>query len=383
MLTKNEVLKLSDHHSSFCVSIFIPTHRSGAETMEGKDAINLKNQLKSIRTKLSDQGMSDDEIESFTKPISELIEDSTFWRYQSDGLAIFLSEELFQMHTVPVHFEAYNYLSNEFYLKPLIPLFNGDGLFYLLTLQKDDVKFFEGSRHQITEINIDDLIPGQLEDRVGYDYEDKGVQFRTQQGNQGVGTFHGQEDTESTEKKELERYFRAIDNGILNLLHDKQQTPLIIASLDYYYPIYKEISSYGNVFSKHISGNPADKDSLMLHEEAWNLVQPYFDEKRTKKLKQFSELIGTGKASANLNDILPAAFAGRIDTLFLENKADVFGVYDPKNQELRVDEKHEAPNVSLLNLLAMKVLNTGGDVYLLEKKYMPIDSAKANALYRY
>ncbi len=383
MITKKKVLELSEIHSAFCISIFIPTHRYGKETVSGKDALNLKNQLKDIKLKLEDQGMSANDLEMFVKPVNDLLDDSEFWIHQSDGLAVFLSDNLFEKYTVPVHFEAFNYVSNEFYLKPLIPLFNGDGLFYLLTLKMDDVKLYEGSRHSITEIVIDDLVPSQLEDSVGYDYEQKSLQSRTQQGNKGQGIFHGHGDSESELKKEMVKYFREIDKGLMTVLHDDQKPPLVVCCLDFHFPIYQDVNSYQNLFPEHISGNPVDKDVMRLHEEAWKLLQPYFSKTRQKKRDEFSKFIGTGKASSALNEILPAAIGGKVDTVFLENRADIYGVYNPSTQEIDIQDKHQVPNVSLMNLIAMKVLTKGGTVYLLEKEDMPDVSSKVNALFRY
>lgn len=383
MITKKEVLKLSEIHHSFCVSIFIPTHRAGKETTSGKDTINLKNQLQDIKQKLDQKGMGVNDVEKFVKPINELLNDHEFWRAQSDGLAIFLSDNLFEKYTVPVHFEAFNYLSNEFYLKPFMPLFNGDGMFYLLTLKMDEVKFYEGTRHSITELVVDDLIPSQLEDRVGYDYEQKSVQFRTQQGNNGQGMFHGHGDSDSEKKDELLRYFRQIDKGLMSMLHDDQKPPLVVCCLDFHFPIYKEVNSYQNLFPEHISGNPADKDLLLLHEEAWKLLQPYFNKTKKEEIDQYVALQGTGRTSSTINKVLPAALEGKVAALFVENRADIFGVYDPSKQEVNVDDSHEIPNVSLMNLTAIEVFAKGGTVYLLEKEDMPDATSKINALFRY
>lgn len=383
MITKKKVEELSKIHDAFCVSIFIPTHRAGKDVIDGKDAINLKNQVKEIKVKLGEHGMSVPDIETYVKPINDLINDHEFWRHQSDGLAIFLSDNFFEKYTVPVYFEEFNYLSSEFYLKPLMPLFNGDGLFYLLTLKMDQVKFYEGTRHSITEIVINDLIPGQLEDSVGYDFEQQSIQARSQQGNNGEGMFHGHGDSESELKQELMKYFREINKGLMTLLGEDQKVPLVVCCLDFHFPIYREVNSYQHLFPQHISGDPSDKDIFLLHEEAWKLLQPHFSATRQEKREKFSQFIGTGKASSDLNKILPAALQGKVDTLFLENKADVFGIYDPSTQEIEIQDSHKTPNVSLLNLLAMEVLTKGGKVYLFEKEENPNFSSEANALYRY
>ncbi len=380
MINKKDVIELSRVCKPVCISIFIPTHRAGEETLKGKDALNLKNQLKNIKKKLEQRGMSIFEIENLVKPVSELINDSEFWRHQSDGLAIFLSEGFFEKYTVPVYFEEFNYLSGEYYLKPLMPLFNGDGLFYLLTLKMDEVKFYEGTRHSITEIIIDDLIPSRLEDRVGYDYVQKSLQFRTQQGN---SIYHGHGESEAASKDELLRYFRAIDKGLMSILHDDQKPPLILACLDFHFPIYKEANTYQNLFPQHISGNPADMDVLLLHEKTWELLQPYFSRNRQEKSDQYLQFQGTGKTSSDIKEILPNAFYGKVNTLFLENRADIFGIYNSETSETILNSKHTDSNISLMNLVALKVFEQDGTVYLMEKEDMPDSSSKINALYRY
>jgi hypothetical protein len=67
MITKKEFTELSKVHSAFCISIYIPTHRAGEETLKGKDLIVLKNQLKSVKNELELQGMSETEINDFFK----------------------------------------------------------------------------------------------------------------------------------------------------------------------------------------------------------------------------------------------------------------------------------------------------------------------------
>ena len=383
MITKGEFTELSKVHSAFCISIFIPTHRAGEETLKGKDIIVLKNQLKSVKKDLELQGISETEITEFLKPVEELLEDHEFRKNMSDGLALFISKDFFRKYTLPLHFEEFSYVSNEFYLKPLMPFFNDDGMFYLLTLKADEVKFYEGARDSITEIRIDDLVPSRIEDRVGYDHEQKNLQFRTQQGGKGEGIFHGQSDNESESKEELIRYFRSIDKGLMTMLHDSQKPPLVLCCLDYYYPIYKEVNTYQNLFPDHVSGNPSDMDELLLHEKAWELVKPYFSQNRKIKSDLFLQGYNSGKSSSDLKDIIPAALQGRIDTVFLENRSDIFGIYNSSTQELRIDSEHKIPNISLMNLLAIKVFDQGGSVFLMEKENMPDDSSKVNALFRY
>ena len=266
-----------------------------------------------------------------------------------------------------------------------MPLFNGDGLFYLLTLKGDEVKFYEGTRHTITEVITPEEVPSRLEDVVGYDYEQKNLQFRSeQQGNMKAGMYHGSGEGKAEELNEMKRYFRAVNDGILKMLHDDQRPPLVVCCQDFHFPIYEEVNTYQNLYPEHVSGNPEDKDMTQLHEEAWSLLQPHFAKEREEKLKLYSQYIGTGKASADVNMIIKAAIEGRIDTLFVQNGAEIFGDYDSSTQEANVQDELTDDNISLLNLIAIKVLETDGSIYILEEEDMPDENhKKINAVYRY
>lgn len=383
MITREELIELAQIRNTPSVSIFIPTHRAGKETLNGVDAKRLKNQLKHVKQNLEKQGVQKNKVDAVIKPLTRLINDGEFWRHQSDGLAVFCSEKVFKKYTVPVSFKEFHSVSNEFYLKPLMPIFNGDGRFYLLTLKADAISFYEGTRYSITEIEVDDLTPSRLEDVVGYDFEQKSLQFRTQQGNQGAGSFHGHAKSDEKAKTELLQYFRAIDKGLMKLLHDDQTTPLVVACIDYHFPIYKEANSFKNLYPQHISGNPADMDSIELHERAWDLLKSHFSRKRQDKKAQFHELQKSGKTSSNLAEILPATLLGKVDTLFLEKNEDILGTFDPETGETKILNGENSSGISLLNLAAIKVFEQGGKVFLEEKETLPDSSSKINALFRY
>src|SRR5690606_20432714 len=120
-------------------------------------------------------------------------------------------------YTVPISFIGRTYLSSDFYITPLIPLFNITETYILLTLKKDGARLYEGNKFGLSEIDIEGLIPSRIEDSVGYDYEQKQLQFRTQLGGNKPGSFHGHGESESRNKNELLTFFREIDKGITQL----------------------------------------------------------------------------------------------------------------------------------------------------------------------
>ncbi len=388
ILTKEQFEELAKFDSNPCVSIFIPTVRAGKDVLEEKDKINLKSQWKKAVEELKNMGYPQDKIDKMGKPVFDLMDDRDFWRHQSDGLALFLADGFSRQYTLPIYFEAYTYVADHFYLKPLVPMFNGDGRFFLLHLQLDKVKLYEATQYSIGEVEIGDLTPDQLEDRVGYDYEEKNSKHKTQRSSGGAGaegssTQHGYEAANRDRKNEILRFFRAVDKGIYEVLNN-ESVPLIVACQDSFFPIYKEASRYKNLYPKPVPGNPeADHESIFsLHAAALDTLEPHFRKEREEKMAQFNDL-NPSRTSTSVSDIIPAIYEGKVDTLFLQNREDIWGNYNENMASVDVHEEKRNGSLSLMNLAAVKVVEQNGTVYLIEEEFMPNKKSKMNAVYRY
>ncbi len=382
LINESEFKKLAQFRNDTCVSIFIPTQRGGKEVLEEKNSKHMHSQWIEVRKKLKEQGVSEDNISEMGKPIDDLIENRDFWRHQSDGLAVFAAPGFFETYTLPVNFQAYSYISEEFYVKPLVPAMNDDGKFYLLAVQLEDVKLYEATRYSITPIEIDDLTPSKLEERVGFDFKEKSLQFRTQ-GEGGAKTqFHGHGDSQGDTKKEIKQYFRAIDDGIKDYINSGS-LPLLVACQDHLFPIYKDANTYNHLIDKVVQGNPNDTNMLGLHEKALKVVEPYLSKKRYEKLEKYRELSKTENTTSAISDIIPAIYQGKVDTLFIENRAEVWGEYDHDNMKVEFADQHNNGNTSLLNLAAKKTIEMGGEVFLVEHEFMPEKESEMNALFRF
>ena len=382
ILTKEQFQDLAKFDSNPCVSIFIPTQRSGKDVLEEKDKINLKSQWKKAGEELKKLGFPQEKIEKIGKPVTDLLDDRDFWRHQSDGLALFLADGFYRQYTLPVYFEAFTYVADHFYLKPMVPMFNGDGRFFLLSLQLDKVKLYEATQFSIGEVKIDDIAPSQIEDRVGYDYEERGRKAKTQNTTTGTSTVHGYEPATRDRNNEILRYFRAVDKAVYEVLHN-EKVPLIVACEDSFFPIYQEASRYKNLYPQSVPGNPeAHENMFSLHDAALKTLEPYFKKEKEEKMKQFNDL-NPSRTSSSISEIIPAIHEGKVDTLFLQNREDIWGDYNENMASVDVHEERRNGSVSLMNLAAIKVIEQNGKVYLVENEFMPNQETKVNAVYRY
>lgn len=378
-----EIFKiLAQTNQPHCISIYIPTHRAGKEVNEKIDQLNLKNQVRKVANELRIWKLDSREIEEMLNPINELVDDTGFWNNQSDGLAIFRTKTSFQYYTLPVLFEEFTYVSDHFYLKPLISYINDNGKYYLLALSLSEVKFFEGFAHQINRVEVHDLLPEQLEDTVGYDFKEKHLQFRTGQAGSENAIYHGHGKGNEEVKPEILKYFRAINKGLMKLIKNSKR-PLIVASVDYLFPIYKEVNEYDNIWEEFIPGNPEHEDPVLLHEKALEMLKDHFNEDRKKARNAFEKALSNNLASYKEEEIIPAAFNQRIDTLLVKNGENMWGVFDKESNTLKTREQQPRFKSCLLNFAAIQTILNGGKVYLMEPDEMPESEAKLNAVFRF
>jgi hypothetical protein len=381
-LPKQTFEALSKSRGAHSISIYLPMDLGGKEQNQHLAQANLKRCIKQLRMELKEYLLKDDEIITYLKPLEVLLVNSEIWRNPSNGMAIFLDKEGLKYYLLPIPFETRVLVASDFYLKPLLPLYYEDGDYYVLELSQDYVQLYEASRFSFNNTFVEDLAPNKLVKAVGSDYKQKMLQFRSGQDSFGAGNFHGHGEGKDDLKKELTYFLSEIDKGVLKAIKTRE-APLVIASTDEVFSLYRSVSKHPNISETNISGDPEFKNKNELHEESWNLIKGYFDKRRKEKLEQFRELYHTQKTSYELSEIIPAALDGKIDTLFVQEDLDLFGVYNKENGEITLDLAKEVHNSSLSNLASLNTFLQGGNVYLMPAREMPVTGRPLNAVYRY
>ncbi len=379
LMTRKIFKELAEVRQRPCISIYIPTERAGDNK---KAQIRFKNHIHEVKNKLQEQGMQGRQIIEFTRPLEMLQNDTEIWRHLSDGLAVFLSPGKFAYSTFPIRFKDYAGVSTHFYLLPLMPVFNGDGRFFILALSLNKVRLFEGTRDHVMEIGIEDLVPQSLHDTVGSDYEQKSLQFRKGQSGGDRGLYHGQGGSKDFKKDEIVKHLREVDRSLNDVLQG-YGAPLVIACVDYIFPLYRSVNTYGNVYPKNIPGNPDESHMHDLHHQAWQLLKDGFQKHRKNALNHYRFLSSKGRTTSIIVDIMHATKEGRVDTLFIEKNQHLWGVFDKDKDDIRVQNEKTLENHCLMDWAAKSAFLQGARVYLLEKEEMPENGSRILATLRY
>lgn len=378
--SKDILQNLSEVHDTHCTSIYLPTRQTGADK---KSMIQFKNQLQEVEKELEKRGLSDTETKEYLAAGRDLLEKVSFWSNLSQGLVVFMRPGEMRTYHLPVSVAQKTYIADHFYLLPLIPLAQEKERFFVLTLSQKDIDLYVCDSQEIKEIKIEDLSPQRLEEAVGWDYEQKSLQYRVGHSVSGGGAmFHGHGGGKEKEEEEMLQFCRAIDKGLQVALQG-ESAPLVVACVDHLFPIYKKANTYGNLYPENLSGNPDREPAQKVHERAHGLLKPHFQQEEAGKKDNFKELYASSQTSWDLEDIVSAAVQGKIDTLFLREEVDVYGLFDPKDHKLEVHQEKALANASLYNLAGLKTWRQGGKVYILPQEEMPLPDMEVSALYRY
>ncbi|NJN08246.1 MAG: hypothetical protein HC815_09705 [Richelia sp. RM1_1_1] len=384
LLSIDELKSLVTIPEDICVSIYLPTVKLGVETQQ--NPIRFKNLLRTAEEQLINRGIRPQDAKDLLKP-AQRIDEYEFWQHQSDGLAIFISKNLFSYYCLPVDFPELVIVSDRFHLKPLLPLLTGDGQFYILALSQNQVKLFQGTRYSVSEIELEN-VPQGIAEALKYDDAEQQLQFHTgtspgsgNSGGERAAIFHGQGGGNDEQKDDILRYFRQVDKGLQELLKN-QQLPLILAGVEYLFPIYQEANNYINLIDEGITGNSEHLTAEELHSSAWKIIQPYFEQSQQTAANRYQELVGTGQTSNNIEEIVAAAYYQRIDTLFVGTSVQQWGSFNPESNQVELHSQQEIGDEDLMDFAAIHTLFNSGTVYAVSPEFVPGNTPLA-AVFRY
>lgn len=382
LLSRDEVRALIEKRGEPCISIFLPTHRAAREKRE--DPIKLKNLLREAESRLLEAGTPSRITRELLAPPAKLVDDNFFWLHQSDGLALFCARDVYRYYQLPLRFEELAVVAQRFHIKPLMPLLTGDGPFHVLAISQNQVRLLEGTRYTVSQVELKD-VPGSLDEALRFDERERHVQYHTptpvRTGTEHAAMFHGHGEGVDDFKVSISRFFHQVDHGVSRALMDLG-TPLVLAAVDFLHPIYRQANTYPHLLEQGLMGNPDGASAEELRGRAWAVIEPYFLKAREEAIARFRGLLGTGLASRQLEEVVPAAYRGRVEVLFVATGIQQWGRFDPDTEQVALHPVAEPGAEDLLDLAAVHTFLNSGTVYALPPDKMP-DQTPAAAIFRY
>jgi hypothetical protein len=371
---------LSNHSLPGSLSLYMPTHRAGFETQQ--DPIRFKNLLARAEKKLIESGWRRPDAEKRLRPLHSLLADGSFWQNQQDGMALFFGLADPLIYRLPVYLPEMVSISNNFYLKPLVPLLAWDVGFHILALGQNSVRLLQAGRFHVHETAPENM-PVNIEEVTGYYETERILQWHTntpQAGSKGerAAMFHGHGvgTDERLEKKRLAEYCYRVGAAVQVFLQANQQ-PLVLVATEPLLGIYRQLNSHPYLQDQVVNKNPERMRTEELRRLAWPVVTPHYDRGKQRDLDKFRELTQTELASSDPGKVIAAAHTGQIDRLFVAIDDQVYGTFDQQSWTTEIHDQPQPGDRDLLDLATVRAYLGGSTIHPCFRYEMPADSSIA------
>ncbi len=378
MITRENILDLAKKESNHCVSIYLPTHKSGEEVQQ--DPIRLKNLLTQAVEQLKNRELREKEIDELLDEPRKLLDNPNFWRHNDKGLALFISDDNFEHYRIPHAFKERVMVDDHFLITPLVPMITLEGTFCILALSQKKMRLLKCTRANVEEIELEES-PESLEEFLKYDVNETNLQHHAGQGANAQAIFHGQGGSRDTNTEEVINYLKAVENEVTSILR-KRNDPLILAGVNEAIAEYRKVNNYSRLLDQTVSGNTDPKSNEEIKNEGWKVIKSYFLKGMYEDIERFGDLSGSEKQSDNLSQIVEAAYYGKVESLFVPIGEHSWGWFDMERDTVHHSAEPQNGEHDLINMAAIKTLTQSGNVYALDKEDMPSGSSIA-AIFRY
>lgn len=356
------------------ISLYMPT--TGNPDGARGDRTLYKNLLARMEDELETLGEED--VTGLLEPAYDLLRDKPFWSRQSDGLALFLSGSYFQDFQLPVHFEPRALVGQSFHIKPLLPLACDKNRFFLLAMNKGEVRLYDCTRYSATEVPLED-IPADVEEAARVDDSSAPLQQHTGTGGADrTAMFHGQNRDDSARHEDVAKFCRQVDQAVCKATG--QDATVIFCGPDRLFSIYSEVTGLKQLLDDNVSINPDGLSGDRLRDMSLPRMERIFKDNIERDRSRYLEQEPRGLTITETSEICPAAALSRVDTLFVSLHDEVWGRID--GNDVQTVTERRPGDMDLLDLACTRTLLTGGTVHALEREEMPAETDAA-ALLRY
>ena len=364
------------------VSIYLPAPERPNEASQ--DGTRLSNLLRDTRQTLVEYWMPQSEAKSFLQPLEELCHDTRFLADRNKGVAIFRSVDTFQSYQVETLIEENCVIARRFHVRPIIAQAIQTS-FHVLTLSKNRVALLSADGDSLSEMEVPNL-PSSFSLETADVTADRGAQSHSS----GIATagkqaavFHGQGGHPDTVKTELRAYLHRVDDAVQSYMQDISN-PIVLAGVDELTSMYRDISNCSQLCETSVSGNFDHVADDVLLEKAAVVIAEERERQREAVAKCISEPRHHHVAT-DPEQVLCAAYEGRVDTLFFDESAELYGSFYPDTKTMQETRQRPSgdpadPSRDLIEMAVAQTLLHRGSVYPVIKGKMPVDANVAASL---
>ncbi|HLK15467.1 MAG TPA: hypothetical protein VKT78_11735, partial [Fimbriimonadaceae bacterium] len=270
-------------------------------------------------------------------------------------------------------------VSHAFNILPLTPALAPPLAFYILVLDKHEIRLIHSRDMEWEHIGLGDFA-GTIE--AFCHAESRGDSHQQHVAGPGHQTAIGPggTDHDAVEKARTRRYFVALDHKVVEVLSAGRE-PLILAGPADAQALYRDLTRYPHVAKTGIGAqHPTPDDEL--HRSATQIAQLIADQARKLELNRYRLRAGTGLTSQQIEEILVASNTGKIESLLISGAVPIWGKFDEVTGTTRISDSAGSTDEDLVNLAAINTIRHRGSIFPVKEGELDLVGSTA-AVFRF
>jgi len=377
-----ELESLVKERGGLRVSIYLPIEGSAPESEQ--NPVRLRSLIESAIQQLKAAGMNSEKAEELLQPLATLITSPKELLTSEQSLAFFIDSEAARRIDLPYSTSASCRVSNQFAIKPLLPLLQWNPSYTAVCINRGEIRAFRGNRTKIEAISVPHM-PEKLEDITGIDDPEKSIQHHTAKtgsaegrpGSAPVAQMHGQGLPSDFEDSQLDRFFRAVSKALHAYLSG-QNDSLVLFGVEENVGLLQSMDEWKErkVLSK--TEDPHRWDASQIKEKALELLKPHAKAEMDARLDRLREAQNKKNGLFKLGDCALAAATGRIEMAAVAQDLEVTGICELDEMKVKIITEGDAPCAhDLYDFIASETIYHGGEICILEADAIPGDDGVA------
>ncbi|MCB5955092.1 hypothetical protein [Enterococcus sp. CWB-B31] len=329
-----------------------------------KDILAFKNLGKSAKARF-EKRFSDFDWAPFQEKIDTLEADAAFWRNNTKSLTIIFTRDQTFIYKQNVPVDNQYYVGKKPYLLGIIKDNQFAHNYYLLALNRDSLSIYLVNNHEVSAVELPKNAPTDMVSTLGdeltggnLNYSSRGSASAANSGKEGV-IYHGVNPKDEEVEIDWTNYYQAIDAYLKDAFDNPNKLPIYLYALPENQTIFKKVAK--NPYFKaspSVSLSPAQASIKDIKAGAKKINQ----ELENQQTQNNNQLLDK-KFLDQMVDIVPAAAEGRLSHFFISTSNFV-------NETNKMTSK-EFDYRKLLNNTAYQVIETGGNVFVLDQPSSP------------
>jgi hypothetical protein len=367
----HQLLSLLDKHGPPCISLYQFTHRHHPDSLQ--DPIRYRNLLRQMEGSLRQKYQKRD-VHSLLEKFQPLSHDGEFWNHRTDGLAMLAAPDMFEVFELQRPVQENLIVADTFYLKPLLRISQSADRFQVLCLTRDRALLYEGNRDALDPVELIDT-PGTVIEALGTERTEQHQSVRSASGQTPI--YHGVGQKKEEVDRDRDRFFRAVDRGVMENHSKPSGLPLMLVAMKEYHTPFRNLSRNPHLLTMGVDVDPGAIGLEELRALTWEQMEPLYLERLALLVREFEVARTRQLGFDDLAEVASATVAGRVQTLLVEADRQIPGRVDMPTGQIQRGVLNDPEVGDVLSDLAGAVLRMKGQVVVVPKERMPTDTGVA------